>query len=55
MAKDEAFRSADKKIEIALRTGGKEVDLSTCYKDETPRFTELPGSWIRSPEMDSIR
>lgn len=41
MAKDEAYRIAEKKIEEARRTGAKELDLGVKH-NKSPRLTEVP-------------
>lgn len=41
MARDQAYREAERKIEDARRKGGKELDLSN-WRDKTPKLTALP-------------
>ena len=45
MARDEAYRKAEKKIEEARRTGATELDLSQDYgAEDSKKLTELPES-----------
>ena len=46
MAKDEAYRRAEQKIEEAARSGATELDLSCDYGvDDSEKLTELP-EWL---------
>jgi len=45
MARDEAYRKAEQKIEEAGRSGAKKLDLSVQFRaDDSERLTELPES-----------
>lgn len=45
MAKDAAYREAERKIEGARRSGALVLDLSVVWDDtKTPKLTELPES-----------
>jgi len=45
MARDKAYRRAEKKIEEARRNGATELDLSCRYDaKDTDKLTELPES-----------
>jgi internalin A len=47
MARDEAYRAAEQKIEAALKSGEERLDLSTDYRISSPKLTELPESLCR--------
>jgi len=45
MARDEAYRAAEEKIEAVRRSGAKELDLSKGYgRPDSKRLTDLPES-----------
>jgi len=44
MARDEAYRNAEKKIEEARQSGATELDLTGGYGGESPKLKELPES-----------
>ncbi len=45
MAKDEAYRKAEKKIEEARRSGATKLDLNQSYgAEDSEKLTELPDS-----------
>ncbi len=45
MARDEAYRAAERKIEAARQSGAKELDLSWSFvRPESEKLTELPES-----------
>src|SRR5574341_419688 len=50
MARDKAYREAEKKIEEARRKGAKELDLSNYGKDK-PKLSELPESLGQLTEL----
>ncbi len=54
MARDEAYRIAEQKIEEARRTGGKELDLSGRYGEKTPKLTELPASLGQLMQLQTL-
>lgn len=56
MAKDAAYREAEKKIEAARRLGAKELDLSVKWneEDESKRLTELPESLGQLTQLQSL-
>jgi hypothetical protein len=55
MAKDEAYRIAEHKIEEARRSGAIELDLSIEWDDEkTPKLTELPDSLGQLTELQML-
>lgn len=49
MAKDEAYRKAEKKIEEAQRTSATEIDLSAFGNSE--KLTEFPESLGRLAQL----
>jgi len=52
MARNKAYRKAEKKIDDALRSGATELDLSVGFSIiESERLTELPGSLSRLTEL----
>ena len=52
MARDKAYKKAEKKIEEALRTGATELDLSCSYDaKDSERLTELPESLGRLTQL----
>src|ERR1043165_9596115 len=54
MARDEAYRLAEQKIEEARRTGAKELDLSGEYVEKKPKLTELPESLRQLTQLQSL-
>jgi len=55
MAKDEAYRRAEEKIEEAHRSGAMELDLSVPWTGEKkPQLTELPESLGRLTQLQSL-
>jgi len=55
MARDEAYRNAEKKIEEALRTGSTELDLSWSYgRSGKEKLTELPESLGQLTQLQSL-
>ncbi len=56
MAKDAAYRQAEKKIAEALQSGATELDLSNSqYKDpKPPQLTELPDSLRKLTQLTSL-
>jgi len=55
VARDEAYRRAEQKIQAALQSGAKKLDLSVASDDkETPRLTELPDSLGRLTQLQTL-
>ena len=55
MAKDDAYRNAEKKIAAARKSGAKELDLSVPWDDEkTPKLTELPESLGQLMQLQTL-
>jgi hypothetical protein len=55
MARDEAYREAERKIEAARRSGAKELDLSRKFWDDrSPKLTELPDSLGQLTQLHSL-
>ncbi len=55
MARDEAYRKAEQKIEEARRSGAKKLDFSIPWSDkETPKLTELPESLGQLTQLQSL-
>jgi len=56
MARDEALREAEKKIEEARRSGTTKLDLSVAWDapENTPRLTELPDSLVKLTRLQSL-
>lgn len=55
MAKDEAYRIAEKKIEEAYRSGARDLDLSGRYEDEKSLgLTELPESLGQLTQLQTL-
>jgi hypothetical protein len=54
MARDEAYRIAEQKIEEARRSGAKELDLSGKYGKEKPKLTELPESLGQLTKLQTL-
>ncbi|MBI3387446.1 MAG: leucine-rich repeat domain-containing protein [Deltaproteobacteria bacterium] len=53
MARDEAYRNAEQKIEAARRTGAKELDLGP-WDANLQRLTELPESLGQLTQLQSL-
>ena len=55
MAKNKAYRAAEKKIEAARRSGAKELDLSNSWGAEgSAKLTELPESLGQLSQLQSL-
>jgi Leucine-rich repeat (LRR) protein len=54
MAKDKAYRIAEKKIEAAGRSGAKMLNLSGDYDDKGPKLTELPESLGQLTQLQTL-
>ncbi|HEX5703478.1 MAG TPA: leucine-rich repeat domain-containing protein [Pyrinomonadaceae bacterium] len=54
MAKNKAYRKAEKKIEAARRSGAKELDLSAEWKAEE-KLTQLPESIGQLAQLHSLK
>ena len=55
MARNEAYRAAEEKIETSLRTGAKELDLSAAwYAPDEAKLTELPESLGRLTQLQKL-
>jgi len=54
MARDEAYRSAEQKIEEARRSGATELDLRGGYDQKTYKLTELPESLGQLTQLQSL-
>lgn len=54
MARDEAYRIAERKIEKARIAGVKELDLSIEYGEKNPKLTELPESLGQLKRLQSL-
>src|SRR5215510_2152430 len=53
MAQNEAYRRAERKIEIALMSG-KELDLSMRWGGNSEKLTELPESLGQLTQLQSL-
>src|SRR6185503_20947453 len=54
MARDAAYREAEKKIEEARQSGATELDLSGKWNEESPKLTELPESLSQLTQLQSL-
>jgi Leucine-rich repeat (LRR) protein len=54
MARNEAYRKAEQKIEEARRSGAKELDLRGGYYNKAPKLTELPESLGQLTQLQSL-
>lgn len=54
MARDEAYRRAEEKIEDARRSGVMKLDLSGGYGDDSKKLTELPESLGELTQLQSL-
>jgi hypothetical protein len=55
MARDEAYRKAEQKIEEARRTGATELDLSCRYDaEDSEKLTELPESLGQLTQLQTL-
>jgi hypothetical protein len=55
MARDEAYRRAEQKIEEARRSGAKKLDRSWGYgRPESEKLTELPKSLGQLAQLQSL-
>jgi hypothetical protein len=54
MARDEAYREAEKKIVEARRSGATELDLSDRWDSGSPKLTELPESLGQLTQLQSL-
>jgi GTPase SAR1 family protein len=54
MARDEAYRIAEQKIEKARRSGAKELDLNGGYDKKKPKLIELPDSLGQLTQLQSL-
>jgi internalin A len=54
MTENEAYRNAEEKIEEALRSGAKKLDLRGSYREDSSKLTEVPGSLRRLPDLESL-
>lgn len=54
MARDEAYREAEKKIEEARQSGATELDLSSEWDSNSPKLTELPESLSQLTQLQSL-
>ena len=55
MARDEAYRRAERKIEEARRSGAKELGLSVAYgRPDSERLTELPDSLGQLTQLQTL-
>src|SRR6185295_1725369 len=54
MARDEAYREAEDKIEQARLSGAKELNLSGRWRSDSPKLTELPDSLGHLTKLQSL-
>ena len=54
MARDEAYRRSEQKIEAARRSRAKKLDLSCEYGNKKPKLTELPESLSQLTQLQSL-
>jgi Leucine-rich repeat (LRR) protein len=55
MARDEAYRKAEAKIEETRRTGATELDLSCAYNaKDSEKLTELPESLGQLTQLQTL-
>jgi len=54
MAPNNAYRTAEQKIDRARRSGAKELDLNNDYGGEKHKLTELPASLSQLTQLESL-
>ena len=54
MARDEAYREAEKKIEEARWSRATELDLSGRWGSDSPKLTELPEALGQLTQLQSL-
>jgi len=54
MARDEASREAEKKIEEARRLGAEELDLSAEWGSDSLKLTELPEALVQLTQLQTL-
>lgn len=54
MARDEAYRKAEKKAEEARLSGATELDLRGGWPEDSPKLTELPESLSQLTQLKSL-
>jgi Leucine rich repeat len=54
MARDKAYRRAEKKIEDARRSGANQLDLRGEYGEKKLKLTELPESLSQLTQLQSL-
>jgi Leucine-rich repeat (LRR) protein len=55
MAKDEAYRKAEQRVEEARRSGAKELDLSNKpWIELAPKLTELPEALGQLTQLQTL-
>ena len=54
MARDEAYRIAEQKIEEARRSGARQLDLSGDHDQKKLKLTELPESLGQLTQLQEL-
>ena len=54
MARDDAYRKAEQKIEEARQGGAKKLDLSAGWEEKSLKLTELPESLGPLSQLQSM-